>query len=412
MDESSSEATRGAALGAEHVPAYFIFFLGALVALGPLSVDAYLPAMPTMAEAFGVSIVRLNNTLSIYLLGYGAGQFFGGAFSDQIGRKRVGAIGLSLYIVTCVWIAFASTVEQVQWLRLLQAIGAGFSTVIAMAIVRDVYPPVELGRRFATVTMIMLIAPLLAPALGAFLLRYGWHSIFLAKASYAAALLVFYAVVVPETRPGRWSDLSVGSIFSQCRQVVTRRIDGRRLPVRYALSMALCAGVLMIFLTNASFLYIQHFGIEPTRFPLFFGLSVIGLMSMNLFSIRRLDRHNAGVLFRRGLLIQIAGVSVLFVVVALGLDSLWTVVPPLVVAISMLGLVNPSGSAQYISFFDKLAGSASSVYMTLLFSGGAALGALTGVFFDGTLLPIAGVMVFASLAANLLAPNARAAPVQ
>jgi DHA1 family bicyclomycin/chloramphenicol resistance-like MFS transporter len=405
MSEAQSEPHRGEAFGAAPVPRYFIFFLGALVALGPLSVDAYLPAMPTMAEEFGVSIVRLNNTVSIYLLGYGIGQFFGGAFSDQIGRKRVGVIGLSLYIATCISIAFAATVDQVQWLRLLQALGAGFSTVIAMAIVRDVYPPLELGRRFATVTMIMLLAPLLAPALGAFLLRYSWHAIFFVKACYAALLLAFYAAVVPETRPGHWLNLSVGSIFLQCWRVVTRRIEGRRLPLRYALSMALCAGVLMIFLTNASFLYIQHFDIAPTRFPLFFGLSVIGLMSMNLFSMRRLDRHNAGTLFRRGLLIQVSAVSVLLLVVLLGLDSLWTVIPPLVIAISMLGLVNPSGSAQYMGFFDKLAGSASSVYTTLLFAGGGALGALTGAFFNGTLLPIAAVMLAASLSANLLAAS-------
>jgi MFS transporter, DHA1 family, multidrug resistance protein len=400
MDEIE-ESVAGA--GARHVPRYFIFFLGALVALGPLSVDAYLPAMPTMAQAFGVSIVRLNNTLSIYLLGYGMGQFFGGAFSDQIGRKRVGVIGLTLYIVTCVWIAFATTVDEVQWLRLLQAIGAGFSTVIAMAIVRDVYPATELGRRFATVTLIMLMAPLLAPALGAFLLRYGWHSIFLAKATYACALLAFYMAVVPETHPGAWQRLSVRSIFAQCWQVVTRRVDGRRLPLRYALSMALCAGVLMIFLTNASFLYIEHFAIAPTRFPLFFGLSVVGLMSMNLYSMRRLDRKNAGRVFKLGLMVQFASVLVLFVLVVSGVDSLWGVLPPLVAAISMLGLVNPAGSARYMGFFHKLAGSASSIYTTLLFSGGALLGALTGVFFNGTLLPMVSVMLLATLCANVLA---------
>src|SRR5690606_34786497 len=76
------------------VPKYLIFFIGALIAIGPLSLDAYLPAMPAMAEAFGVSIVAVNNTISVYLVGFGIGQFFGGAFSDQIGRKRIGLIGL------------------------------------------------------------------------------------------------------------------------------------------------------------------------------------------------------------------------------------------------------------------------------------------------------------------------------
>jgi DHA1 family bicyclomycin/chloramphenicol resistance-like MFS transporter len=179
-----------AAAPAISAPRHLILFIGALVAIGPLSLDAYLPAMPAMAEAFGVSIVAINNTISIYLIGYGVGQFFGGAFSDQIGRKRIGLIGLGIFTLASVAIAFAHTVEQVQWLRFVQAIGGGFSTVICMAIVRDVYPVAEIGRRMAMVTLIMLASPLVAPTIGAFLLKYGWPSIFLFKATYSGALLL------------------------------------------------------------------------------------------------------------------------------------------------------------------------------------------------------------------------------
>ena len=138
MNGPASEPARTATLLA--VPRYLILFLGALIAIGPLSLDAYLPAMPAMAEAFGVGIVRLNDTISIYLVGYGLGVFFGGSFSDQIGRKRIGLIGLSIFAAASIAIGFSTTIEQVQWLRLVQAIGGGFSTVICMAIVRDVYP--------------------------------------------------------------------------------------------------------------------------------------------------------------------------------------------------------------------------------------------------------------------------------
>jgi DHA1 family bicyclomycin/chloramphenicol resistance-like MFS transporter len=291
----------------------------------------------------------------------------------------------------------------VQWLRLVQALGAGFSTVISMAAVRDIYPVEQLGRRFATLTLIMLVAPLLAPALGAFLLRFGWESIFLVKAGYATTLLLLYVFVIPETHPGHWRNISLRSIASQCGQVITRRVDGRRLPLRYALAMALSAHVLMIFLTNASFLYIEHFGITPQRFPLFFGMSVVGLMAANLFSMRRLERRNAAVFFRFGLAIQLAAALALLGIVLAGMDSLLTVVPCLVLAISTLGIVSPAGSARYMSFFHQLAGSASSVYTTLLFGGGAVMGAVSSVLFDGSLLPMVGVMAAASVAANLIA---------
>lgn len=406
-DERSIAAGRVAYTSAAGttVPRGFILFIGALVALGPISLDAYLPAMPAMAQAFGVSIVKLNNTISTYLVGYGLGQFFGGAFSDQIGRKRIGLLGLTVFAATTAAIAFAAeTIAEVQWLRFLQAIGGGFSTVICMASVRDVYPVDQLGRRFATVTMIMLMSPLIAPSLGAFLLHYfGWHSIFVAKCIYAAALWLVYVFLIPETREGSWSDLSVRSTLVQCARVVTRRVGGRRVPIRYALAMSLSAGVFMTFLTNSSFIYIQYFHVSATAFPLFFGLNVLGMMSMNLFSMNRLRADNAGRFFRRGLLVQLSAVAALVLVVALGVDSLWSVVPPLVLIVATMGVVGPAGSARYMSYFHKLAGSASSTYTTMMFSGGAALGALTGLLFNGTLLPIVLTMIGASLAANLLA---------
>jgi DHA1 family bicyclomycin/chloramphenicol resistance-like MFS transporter len=404
MVDQRSIAAGIAARETPAVPRGFILFIGALVALGPVSLDAYLPAMPVMADAFGVSIVKLNNTISTYLVGFGLGQFFGGAFSDQIGRKRIGMLGLTAFAAATAAIAFAAdTITEVQWLRFLQAIGGGFSTVICMASVRDVYPVDQLGRRFATVTMIMLVSPLIAPAIGSFLLRFGWHTIFVAKFIYASALWLVYAFAIPETHPGQWSRLSVRSTLVQCAEVVSRRVRGKRLPIRYAVAMALSASVFMTFLTNSSFIYIRYFHVSEAAFPAFFGLNVIGMMSMNFLSMNRLRADNAGKFFRRGLLVQVSAVATLVIVAVAGLDSLWTVVPPLVVMVSTLGIVGPSGSARYMSYFHKLAGSASSTYTTMMFSGGAALGALTGVFFNGTLLPIFATMLTASVCANLLA---------
>lgn len=384
-------------------PRRLIVFFGALVALGPLSMDAYLPAMPAMADAFGVGIVSLNNTLSVFLIGYAIGQFFGGSFSDQIGRKRIGYIGLSLYILATIAISLAQSVEQMLVLRALQAVGGGFSTVICMATVRDVYPVAELGRRFASITMIVLIAPLVAPVLGSVLLPFGWESIFVVKAAYATVLLGLYGVAVPETRPGRWRDLSVRSIVVQCAGVVTHRVDGRLLPLRYALVMALSNSMLMTFVINASFVYIEYFGVAPSRFPLLFGLSVLGFMTTNLFSMRRLTSGNASRLFRSGLSIQMVAVAALLALVLAGAATLSSVVPVLVVAMATLGLIGPAGSASFMGYFERLAGSASSVYTTMMFSFGGVLGALTGMIYDGTLLPVVGVMAMASLLANALA---------
>ena len=371
----------------------FIFFVGALVAIGPLSLDAYLPAMPAMAEAFGVSIVSLNNTISVYLIGYGLGQFFGGAFSDQIGRKRIGTIGLLIFAVASVLIGFADNVIQVQALRFVQAIGGGFATVICMALIRDVYPVEELGRRMAMVTLIMLASPVIAPSLGAVLLRFGWPSIFFFKAGYAIVLAGFYVLFVPETQPGRWSNISVATTLKQCAEVVTRRVDGILLPTLYALSMALAAAVFMTFLTNSSFAYIEYFGVSETRFPIYFGLSIVGLIATNIYSMNRLTTENAALFFRLGLRVQLVAVICLATFVLIGLQSIWSVIVPVGVMVASFGLTGPAGSSRYMGLFDKLAGSASSLYTTLMFALGAIAGAISGVFFDGSLRPMVITML-------------------
>lgn len=392
----------GAAEGRPVPPWYLIIFFGALAALGPLSIDAYLPGIPAIARDFGVSVVSLQNTLNVFLVGYAIGQFFGGALSDQIGRKRVGYTGLAVYLVTSIAIAFADSVAQMLVLRFLQAIGGGFATVVCMATVRDVYPLEQLGRRFATVTMVLLVAPLVAPALGAAVLPLGWEMIFVLKAVYAVGLLVAYVGLVPETRPGHLRDLSLRSVFRQCFDVVRRRVDSRRLPIRYATAMAFSAACMMIFVTNSSFMYMQYFGVTPAQFSVLFALSVLGFMTLNLFSMWRLKSDNAGTFFRVGLSIQVVVVASLLAVVATGHASLTTVVPFIVGAVATLGLVGPAGSSRYMGFFRELAGSASSVYTTMMFFLGGTFGWLSGVLNDGTLLPIAGMMLAASLTANAI----------
>lgn len=399
---STSESSAGARAFSGHVPGYLIIFFGALVAVGPVGMNAYIPAIPAIAEGFGIEAVSVNYTLSIFLLGYAAGQLFGGAFSDQIGRKRIGYMGLGLYIGAAVCMVAASSVSQMLVLRFLQAIGGGFATVICMASVRDIYPIVELGRRFATITAIVLVAPLIAPTLGSILLGFGWQYIFVFKAAYASFMLVLYALIVPETAPGHWRALSVRSIFASCYEVLSRRIEGHLVPLRLALTIGFASSVLMNFVTNASTVYLEYFGIAPTAFPWFFAMTVIGFMSMNLYSMRHLRPENSARLFRIGLRVQLVSIGALAIVVVTGAASLWTVVPLLVVTMSTLGLIAPAGSSTFMSFFTRLSGSAASTYTTLMFGFGGLFGALTGVLYDGSLLPLVATMALASVIANLI----------
>lgn len=171
----------------------------------------------------------------------------------------------------------------------------------------------------------------------------------------------------------------------------------------FAVTAAFGASAFMTFVTNASFAYIDYFGVSAALFPLYFSIGVLGLVATNVFSMKRLKPSNAPRFFRFGLALQLMAVTALLLGVLAGAPSIWFVVVPVAVIVSCFGLVGPSGSSQYMGHFQKLAGSASSLYTTLLFSSGAIFGAVSGLFFDGTLLPMALTMFVASLAANATA---------
>jgi len=258
------------------------------------------------------------------------------------------------------------------------------------------------------VTMIMLASPIVAPSIGAFLLRFGWPSIFIFKAVYSSVLAFYYLFFVSETRPGKWRNISLSSTLRQCAGVVTRRVDGKRLPMRYAFTMALSASAFMTFLTNSSFTYIEFFGVSESMFPLYFGVSIVGLMGSNLFSMRRLTRSNSARFFQIGIRMQGMSVALLLAVVFFGAGSIWLVVLPVAIMVASFGLTGPAGSSEYMGFFVQLAGSASSVYTTLMFSSGAIFGGVSGLFFNGSLWPMVLTMFVASMTANLLAMSIRA----
>ena len=139
---------------------WFLVFLGGLVALTPLSIDAYLPAMPDMAGHFATDFTAVNLTLTLYVLGSAAGQFFGGALSDHLGRRPLGLLGLLVFVLASLLITVATSIQQVWLLRVLQALGGGVASVICMAQVRDIFTAEEVPVKIANIILIMLLAPI------------------------------------------------------------------------------------------------------------------------------------------------------------------------------------------------------------------------------------------------------------
>ncbi len=387
------------------LPRFFMLLLAATVALAPFSLDAYLPALPNMAESFNVDVVWMNYTMSAYMIGFGLGQLFGGPLSDQIGRRTIGLVGLSVYMVATLGIILSSSVEQLLVLRTLQALGGGFTTITVLPMIRDVFPANEVGTRYAGVFLIMLIAPLIAPIVGVALLQLGWHWIFGFLLIYSLMIGCCFAFFLPETRRDRQKWPNFGHILPQYWRVLSHRVDGKLIPVRYAFSIALSGCVLMVYLTNASFIFQVYYGLADSLFPIFFGACVLGVMLTNWISMRSLGSMSMGQVaryFRIGMRTQLIAIVLLAVAVSTGHSQLWIFWPLVILAVSMVGINQPAGSSLYLSEFHHLSGSASAIMTTTMFGLGGMIGALSSLVNDGTLISFAGTMLTVSLVANLL----------
>ena len=380
-----------------------LLFFGAIVAIGPLAMDAYLPAIPSIAKEMNTSIISVNNTLSYFLVGYGIGQFFGGPLSDQIGRKKIGAFGLIIFVITSFLIASSNQILNIQILRVIQAIGGGFSTVICLASVRDIYGPVDAGRKYAVVSMIMLICPVIAPSLGSFLLKINWQAIFIFLAIYAGSVLFFYLYFIPETHSNPQPKINLNPILKQHFQVIKHRVNDRLLPLLYIFMVMSAVGVLMCFLTNSSLIYMEFYSVSASTFPVLFAFNVIFMIFCTTISIKKMKIINPHKLLRIGLIIQGFACLGLFLLEWSEIAKLEYIVPFIIIAVGSIGLITPCASAMFISFFSKNAGSASAMMSFSVFTSGSILGLISGAVFNNSLTPLFGIMLSASIVANILA---------
>ncbi|MEH6610968.1 MAG: multidrug effflux MFS transporter [Halioglobus sp.] len=381
---------------------FFLIFMAALVALAPLSIDAYMPAIPMLAEYYGVKISAVNLTMSTYLVSSGLGQFLGGALSDHLGRKPIGLLGLLTFVGATILITLSTTIEQMQLWRFFQGLGGGFATVICMAQLRDIYPAEEVAKRFAKVMLVVLIAPMVAPAIGSVIMQLGWKAIFVFLGAYGLLFLLIYIFVVPETRQGDRIRPSFTSMFMSYVQVVNHRIDGKRMAIRYALFGAIVSGVFFSYLTNAAFVYMDQFDLNEFQFSLTFAAGGLAMMAGNATAIRLMGRFSALTILLSANLAQIGVLIAVLLMVLLEVASFWVLFTALLLVLAMCGAISPTASGSFVKFFDRLSGSAASISATLTYTIGAGIGALAATLGSDNLAPIFMTMLGAAVIAQLL----------
>ncbi|MQA10137.1 MAG: Bcr/CflA family efflux MFS transporter [Pseudonocardiaceae bacterium] len=372
----------------------FALILGGLTALGPLSIDMYLPALPTIAGELSTTASSVQLTLTACLIGIALGQILAGPLSDSFGRRRPLLVGLSIYTTLSLLCALAPSVEMLVGLRALQAIGVAAGMVIARAAVRDLFSGTAMTKFFSNLMLVTGLAPILAPVLGGQVLQFtSWRGVFVLLGGFGAMLLIVTALWLPETLPA--------ARRTPARISRTLRVFGGlltdRLFVGYGLSCGLMFAAIFAYISGSAFVLQGIYGLSPQAYSIVFGVNSLGLVALGQLNGRIVGRFSERRLLTTGLVMANVG-GIGLVIAALSEIGLAAILPPLFLLVSANGFVMPNATALALGAHPRTAGSASALLGVLQFVVGGVAAPLVGLAGESSALPMAVVMAGLAIA--------------
>ena len=353
-----------------------ILVLGAMVALGPLTIDMYLPALPGIAEELSVSSSVVQLTLTGTLAGLALGQLIVGPLSDSLGRRRPLMAGIVLHMLASVLCVLAPNIAALGVARVLQGMGAAAAMVVAIAVVGDLFADSTAATVLSRLMLVLGVAPVVAPSLGAaVLLQASWHWVFAALVVLAGGLLVLAALALPETLPvSHRRPLRVRGIAATYVELLR---DARF--VILVLVAALGMSGLFAYIAGASFVLQGRYGLDQQAFALVFGAGAVALIGATQFNVVLLRRFAPQTIVLWALVAaSLAGVVFVGLSVA-HVGGLLGFVLPVWAILAAMGLVIPNAPAVALSRHSDAAGTAAALLGAAQFGLGAAVAPLVGL---------------------------------
>jgi DHA1 family bicyclomycin/chloramphenicol resistance-like MFS transporter len=380
--------------------------MGALTAIGPFSIDLYLPAFPAIAAGLNVGQGDVERTMAAYLVGLSAAQIFYGPLADRYGRKPPLLVGLSLYVVASLGCALAVDIQSLTAWRAVQALGGAAGIVIPRAVIRDHYETQEAARAMSLLLLIMGLAPILAPLIGGqLLLITGWRGVFGLMLACGVTLMTAMLFIMKESLPPER--------IVQLRWSTIRRNYGELLRHRGFMAHSIAGGLgqagMFAYIVGSPRVFIDLYGVDPQHYGLLFGLNAAGLIIGSQVSARLLRRLTPQTLQRRALT-SLALASLAAVLLTL---AGWMTLPLLMVCLigymSSQGFVSPNSAALALAEQGKRLGAASALLGTLQLSFGALAGLCVSLWQSDTALPLTGILATCACLSWLSGRIARAA---
>lgn len=374
-----------------------IILLAAVSALGPSSMQILLPALPIIRSTYTVSSEVAQLTLSLSMLAIAIGTLFFGPMSDKYGRKPIMLLGLSITIVGSIACWLANSIEWLIVGRFIQAFGGAVGLVLARAIVRDVYGAEEAARVIATLVMVMVVIPMLSPALGGELItRFGFHSVFIVTAVMCVFILLFLSYQLPET-------LEEPVPFEGVRAMILTYFSlfKSRVFCGYAFCVTFVSVVFFSFIAAAPEIMVSVLKRPATEYGYYFIIIPAGFMTGNY--VARHFNKSLGLdrLIALGAGIGVTGICLALLMQVLGFTQPLALFLPIAVATFGNGITLPNAQAAAINEFPKLAGSASGLTGFLQMGFSAVAAQFVAVIYNGTVYPLLLLMLGASVASLL-----------
>ena len=377
----------------------YIVVLGALTALGPFTIDTYLPAFPVLQREFDVSAAVIQLTLTGTMVGFGLGQLIVGPWSDKVGRRLPLLLATSLHIASCIGAALSPDIYWLGAFRVLMGFGAAAGGVVAMAMVRDLFGGRPLVKMLSRLALISGLAPVLAPVIGSqLLLIVDWRGIFWVLAAYGALVIAAVALFIVETLPAVDRRVAGHSTVGQRY----RALFSDRVFVGVALIGGMTFTGLFAYLSSSSFLFQEVYGFTAQQFGLLFAVNSVGII---------IGVQTSSLLMRRGVgpqwIIATTTIALLCLATTIGVLSvtgagLWGTIVPLWFFITACGFTFPCIQVLALANHGKEAGTAASVLGALNFGLAGVLSPIVGVLGVGSALPMAGVMATTALISIVL----------
>jgi DHA1 family bicyclomycin/chloramphenicol resistance-like MFS transporter len=377
-----------------HVPTGRTYYglaliLGSLTGMGPLAIDTYLPALPTIAREFATTMAAVQLSLSVYFVGIALGQALYGPLSDRVGRKPALYLGLLLFVAGSLGCALASGVGPLVAFRFVQALGGCAPLVVPRAVVRDIFDARDSVRMLSVLMLVMGLAPILSPLLGGQLLvHFGWRSIFWVHASIGTALLIAVFTFLRESLP---PERRLRHPLSAVLATYSSLLHDRTY-MGYVLSGSFTFAGLLAYISGSAFVFIELFHVPPERFGFYFGTNAFGIIACSQINRALARTHDARTILGRVLYVTLLSSVLLMVDTYTGLGGFAGILVPLFFFIAMHGFVSPNSTALAMAPHGSVAGTASALMGTVQFVFGATAGSLIGAFATGTAMPFAIVV--------------------